>query len=57
MQKGQEVKVISENLRLPKGTICVVEEVVSDSHDKPYYIRNVESQYCCWASRQDLQPL
>jgi len=57
MQKGQEVKVISEDIRLPKGTICVVEEVVNDSYDKPYYIRNIESQYCCWASSKDLQVL
>lgn len=57
MQKGQMVKIISDNLRIPRGTICVIEEIVSDIHDKPYYIRNVESEYCCWASSKDLQIL
>ena len=53
---GKECFVISDNCRLPKGTKCVVEQYVIDElADKNYYIRNLDSAYCCWASAEDLK--
>lgn len=53
---GKKVRIITDNLRLPKGTTCEVIQWISPELDaKNYYIRNIESDYCCWASSQDLQ--
>ena len=57
MNRGDLVIVKTDNCRLPKGTVCIVEEVLNETHDKPYYIRNRDSQYCCWASSGDLRLL
>lgn len=53
---GQHVVVCTDDIRMPKGTECVVMEIVKTTY-KPYYIRNVNSEYCCWANVQDLQSL
>ena len=45
-----QVMVVSENTRLPYGTICKVERVYNDE----YYIRNIDSKYCCWAKIEDI---
>ena len=42
MEKGQKVKIISDDCRLPKGTVCVIEEVVNETHSRPYYIYREE---------------
>lgn len=53
---GKKAVIITDNLRLPKGTICEVIQWINPELDsKNYYIRNIESDYCCWASSQDLQ--
>ena len=53
---GKKAVIITDNLRLPKGTTCEVIQWINPELDsKNYYIRNLDSQYCCWASSQDLQ--
>ena len=50
LHTGDQVKILSDNTRLPKDTICKIEKICHDE----YYIRNVDSQYCCWAKAADL---
>lgn len=53
---GKKAVIITDNLRLPKGTKCEVIQWINPELDsKNFYIRNIESDYCCWASSQDLQ--
>lgn len=53
---GMGCIVISDSCRLPKGTRCQVIHYISDElSDKNFYIRNLESDYCCWASAGDLR--
>ena len=53
---GKKVAVISDNCRIPKGTLCIVVQWISPALDfKNFYIRNWESDYCCWASAEDLK--
>lgn len=53
---GKRAVIISPALRLPKGTVCEVVQWINPELDsKNFYIRNIESDYCCWASSQDLQ--
>ena len=53
---GKQCVVISDDCRLPKGTKCEVTQYISgELSEKNFYIRNLESQYSCWASSQDLQ--
>lgn len=53
---GKKAVIITDNLRLPKGTTCEVIQWINPELDsKNFYIRNIESDYCCWASSQDLQ--
>ena len=51
-KEGDIVVVVSEDCRLPKDTICVVDKALPIWSDStaflPYYIRNIESEYCCW---------
>ena len=45
-------RIITENTRLPKGTdvkIRCYSSVVDE-----YYVQNVESDYCCWVKKEDL---
>lgn len=52
---GKKVVIISDDCRLPKGTRCIVIQWINPALDfKNFYIRNVDSDYCCWASIQDL---
>lgn len=45
-------KIISDNTRLPKGTEVRIRTYSSTTDE--YYVQNVESEYCCWAKREDL---
>lgn len=60
--EGELVVVISDNCRLPKGTVCAVVYVsdLSTLNDVgeslySYYIRNVESDYCCWVNEDEIK--
>ena len=62
-REGDKVVVVSDDVRLPKGTVCVVERV-SGAHTwannislamKPYYIRNIESEYSCWVYEDQVE--
>ena len=52
MQIGDIVTVVTDNCRLPKGTQCEI-MTYSKTTDQ-YYIRNVDSEYCCWAKKDDI---
>ena len=60
---GDKVKVVSDDCRLPKGTVCVTERVSAVHTDpddvciaiKPYYIRNIESEYSCWVYEDQVE--
>lgn len=62
-REGDKVVVVSEDTRIPKGTICVVERVSgvhTEPNDtciaiEPYYIRNIESEYCCWVYEDQVE--
>lgn len=61
--EGELVTVISDNCRLPAGTLCAVmyvSELATPEADPnnpvySYYIRNVESDYCCWAREDQIK--
>ena len=46
------VKIIDDKCRLPKGT--VVEIMAYSSITGEYYVKNVESDYHCWAAPESL---
>lgn len=48
---GDNVTVISDNVRVSKGTKCRI----LDIYEGDYYIRNIDSEYCCWAKDEDLE--
>lgn len=58
-KEGDIVVVVTDDCRLPKDTICVIEKVISIFSDSlalcPYYIRNIESDYCCWVYTEDIK--
>lgn len=61
--EGELVIVTSDNCRLPAGTLCAVmyisklESPEADPNNPvySYYIRNVESEYCCWAREDQIK--
>ena len=45
-------KIITDNTRLPNGTevnVLLYSKVIDE-----YYVKNVESDYCCWVKKEDL---
>ena len=50
---GEAAIVIDEAGRLPKGTEVVV--LAYSRTTEQYYVRNVDSQYCCWFHPSSLQ--
>lgn len=53
MRVGDIVLVTTDNCRIPRDTRCVIEAYTSTMDQ--YYIRNIESQYCCWVRKEDLE--
>ena len=53
MKVGDIVTIISDNVRLPKGTTCEITNYSELTNE--YYIRNVDSQYCCWVKPEDIK--
>lgn len=62
-KEGDIVVVITDDCRLPKNTICVIEKTLPAWSDSvlfcpaPYYIRNIDSKYCCWVYEDDIKSL
>lgn len=53
---GKQCVVVTDNCRLPKYSRCKIVQWIDPEIDKKnYYICNIDSEYCCWASSQDLQ--
>ena len=53
---GDVVEVVSEDCGIPKGIRCKVTIKLDPLvYEKPYYIQNLESDYCCWASESDIK--
>jgi hypothetical protein len=52
--EGELVVVTSDDCRLPKGTVCAV-MYITEAGVTSYYIRNVESDYCCWAREDQIK--
>lgn len=52
--EGELVVVTSDDCRLPKGTVCAV-MYTTEAGATSYYIRNVESDYCCWAREDQIK--
>lgn len=50
---GKKAIVIDESGRLPEGT--EVEVVWYSKCTDQYYVRNVDSQYCCWFHPKSLR--
>ena len=53
MQIGDIVTVVTDNCRIPRGTKCEIVAYVSTLDQ--YYIRNIESEYCCWVKKEDIE--
>lgn len=53
MRVGDIVLVATDNCRIPKGIECEI--MMYSSVTDQYYIRNVDSEYCCWAKKEDLK--
>ena len=55
LQIGDRMQTINDNGRLPSGTDVIVTFICEKSEE--VYVRNADSNYCCWYKIGDLRKI